>query len=375
MPVARHGDQGNITVLVLVMMTAILGVGAIVVDVGALYAEGRQLQNGAEAAALDVARTCATTGCDPSVAGPLADLNAGDDVAEVDVAAGAVCGTAPGLPACPSGDQRPRYDCQPVVGTASYVEVHATTRNPDGSEKMPNPFARLVGHTGGTTVGACARAAYGAPTGLTAQLPLVISYCDWKRLTDQSGLSDPPPYPEFPPSDGFFDPVTNPTSDHVRVWSKTNTAQASPCTGPAGQQVPGGFGWIDTEEDLDSSATGCAATTDTSGNVGSDPGASAPAGCDLAPLLGTLIYVPVFDIDAGTGNTAYYHITGYAAFYMTGYSFTGNDYGYSAPLTGRPCETNEGMCITGYFTAALAPAPGAALGGPSMGITVIKMTG
>jgi Flp pilus assembly protein TadG len=372
----RQGrDQGNVTVFVLLVMTTIIGVGAMVVDVGSLYAEGRQLQNGAEAGALAVAATCATTGCDPAAAAPLADANAGDDAAAVKLASGAVCGTAPGLTACSGDSSRPRFGCRPVSGSAPYVEVRTTTRNADGTTEMPPMLARLVGVTTGTEVGTCARAAYGAPTGLTSQLPLTISYCDWSRLVGESGLSTPPPYPPFPPSDGWFDLLTNPTSDHVRVWSKTNTALASPCTGPAGQQLPGGFGWIDTAEDLNTSATGCAATTDTSGNAGSDPGASTPSECNLAPLLGQLIYIPIFDTETGTGNTASYHIMGYAAFYMTGYSFTGGDFGYVAPLTDRPCTPSEGMCISGYFTAALVPSTGGSIGGPSMGVTIIRMTG
>lgn len=377
MPVTRRqsGEDGAIAVFYAIMVLVLAGFGAIMVDVGELYAEGRQLQNGAENAALEVAKTCVKNsgGCNASVASALANANANDAAATVHL----VCGTGPGLSSCPSAPQRPRFDCLPHSGSALYAEVRTSTRRSDGSQVLPGWLIRLVDPSyAGTSVHACARAAYGAPSGLTSELPLVISLCDFNNLKNTAGLSDPPPYPPFPPSTGWFHPTSNPGSEHVRIWSKTNTALAGSCTGPAGQQLPGGFGWVDTQEDLNSSASGCAATTDTSNNVGSDPGASAPKGCDLAPLLGKTIAVPVYDEQQGTGNTATFHIKGYAAFYLTGYSFTGGDAGYAAPLTSRPCQTNEGMCISGYlYDGELAPAAGATIGGPSMGITIIRMTG
>ncbi len=354
------------------VVLGLAGLGALMVDVGELHAEGRQLQNGAENAALDVAATCviSTTGCDTAAATPMTNSNANDGTSSPYL----VCGTGPNLSACPSAPQRPRFDCRPPSGSAPYAEVRTSTRRPDGGQVLPGWFIRLVNpdYTG-TTVTACARASYGAPTGLTSQVPLVISYCDWRALTGAAGLSDPPPYPPFPPHSGWFHPTTNPGSEHIRVWSKTNTDLAGSCTGPAGQAVPGGFGWVDTSEDLDGSSSGCEATTDTSGNVSSDPGASGPTDC-LAPYLGKLIYVPVYDESAGTGTDATFHIMGYAAFYLTGYSFPGSS-GYVAPLSSRPCKPAEGNCISGFFTAALAPADGGEIGGSSMGVTIIRTTG
>ena len=45
------------------MLVVLIGVGALVIDSGALYAERRQLQNGADAAALAVAQDCADGHC------------------------------------------------------------------------------------------------------------------------------------------------------------------------------------------------------------------------------------------------------------------------------------------------------------------------
>ena len=52
------------------------GMGALVIDVGQIYQERAELQNGADAAALGVAKSCALGACTPGVAGQLADGNA-----------------------------------------------------------------------------------------------------------------------------------------------------------------------------------------------------------------------------------------------------------------------------------------------------------
>ena len=56
-------DRGAVLVWVALMLVVLLGIGALVIDVGALYAERRQLQNGADAAALAVAADCAEGDC------------------------------------------------------------------------------------------------------------------------------------------------------------------------------------------------------------------------------------------------------------------------------------------------------------------------
>ena len=64
--VAEHPDneQGAAGVLVAVMMLVLIGVGAIAVDVGQIYAERAELQNAADAGALAGAQICSeTAGC------------------------------------------------------------------------------------------------------------------------------------------------------------------------------------------------------------------------------------------------------------------------------------------------------------------------
>ena len=60
----NRDDRGAVLVWVALMIVVLLGVGALVLDVGALCVERRELQNGADAAALAVAQDCAEGDCD-----------------------------------------------------------------------------------------------------------------------------------------------------------------------------------------------------------------------------------------------------------------------------------------------------------------------
>ena len=77
-------ERGAIAVTVALSLTALLAVLALVVDVGLLYFEKAELQNGADSAALAVAQECAMSGpaCMPGapvIAKGYAGDNANDD--------------------------------------------------------------------------------------------------------------------------------------------------------------------------------------------------------------------------------------------------------------------------------------------------------
>src|SRR4051812_168054 len=74
--IARMRDEtGAITVIVAIMMTVVLGMAALVIDVGAAEARRAQLQNAADAAATGIAQRCfessftSLAACDGGVVG------------------------------------------------------------------------------------------------------------------------------------------------------------------------------------------------------------------------------------------------------------------------------------------------------------------
>jgi len=150
-------------VAILLASGVLLGALAIVVDVGRLYIERNDLQNGADSAAMALAAACAA---DEPACGSLDDLRArAQEYADANAADGAshvamVCGVLP-FGAEPCGDEPANLTgCLGDLPPAGYVEVRLSTGNADGKTVLPPAFAQTVAGGAGTTVGACARATW-----------------------------------------------------------------------------------------------------------------------------------------------------------------------------------------------------------------------
>lgn len=330
-------ERGALAVMVAILLVAMLGFGALVVDVGALVQERRELQNGADAAAFAVAQDCAEGSCGPytATAEEYADFNAVDSASDV----WEVCGNGPGLPGCP--DPPPLPD-----GALGYVRVSDSTREAaSGSDQISFTLARAMGFDG-ATVQMSATVAWGSPSSATTT-PLTISMCEFEEFTGANGFAEGPPY-SGPPQVAYFH---NPTSGNGD----------DPCTTEAaGQDTPGGFGWLDSGGD-------CQADSEADGTYSADTGNDVPNGCDPADWLNTTVLIPVYDEVVDPGTNASYHVVGYAAFHLIGYKFPGNSAGdYSACSGGQ-------SCITGYFVNYVTSADD--FGGPDMGAVAVTLIG
>ena len=62
--------------------------------------------------------------------------------------------------------------------------------------------------------------------------------------------------------------------------------------------------------------------------------------------MGRTVLLPIFDDYGGTGDNAWYHVYGYAAFRLTGWDF-GGQYTSGRNVCG---STGSDRCVTGYFT-------------------------
>lgn len=178
-------ERGAVVILVLLLTLSILGMAALVVDVGGMLDERRQLQNGADAGALAVAHSCALGTCQASLAAGLADGNAHDGAANVDS----------------------------VVTTMAtrQVKVATSTRGGTGGTILPYAFAQVLTGVSGKTVHAAATATW-APLNQGVAVPLAISQCD----VDALGISS--------------------------VVSVIMFHSGGPCAGP---DTSGAFGWLD----------------------------------------------------------------------------------------------------------------------------------
>lgn len=319
-------DRGVSMVLVAVTMVALLGMAAFAIDVGAIYAERRELQVGAEAAVLAIAEDCGLGArpCDAATAAgtadAYADANASDDAAAI-------------------------YEID-LDTAAQSIAVTTSTEQVGGSTILAPFFAQVIGYGGGT-VGASAEAAWGALSG-GSTLPIIISDCEWDR---------------YEIGDSF-------------IFYFHDGQAAEPCDAQPGHdddgdgKLPGGFGWLDTGGD------DCVAEVFGS-VVGADPGASPSNGCSPAYFREQIylqdVLVPWyrdFDGVGGAGGNGEYEISGIGAIHVTGYNFGGQ---YKAPSAATaPCKGDD-RCIAG--TIVQVTVTDGDIGGEDRGVLVVKLTG
>ena len=318
-----RSERGASAVLVGLLMVPLLGCLAISIDVGVMYAEHAQLQNGADAAALAIAQDCADGACtDPDAhAKNFTEDNANDGAANFSYTL--------------------RTDLKNVT-------VKDSTLTAKGENALQLYFTRFLpsGRTE-TTVGAEATAEWGPPRESMIVLPLAISLCEFQ-----------------PALDGTL----------VLLRYDQNPA----CTTPDGHPIPGGFGWLDRVEDE------CEAAIDlTVARAPSEPGNSFPGICaaTLTDLEGQTILVPIFDRaynpsgnEVTNGQAASYRLYAFAAFTITGWKFSG---GPALTNTDPAAPRCTGNCrgIQGYFDRWVSvDAASAVLGGPDLGASIVRLS-
>lgn len=409
----RKRENGAIAALVAILLGTgvLLGAAALTIDTGALLYERSQLQNGADAAALSIAKTCAgPTPCAAPDITASSDLSvlAGANAADKKSTIASVCGSAAlvavnsAFTLCPTPSPT-LVECPVTTSAAKYVEVRTETFNGDGSSILPPVFAQMLSGAGTqfshTTVKACGRAGWGpARTTTGFVLPVAMSYCEWKAATGANPPSVPGTYvtpPDY--TDGVaFGYDTNsstlappwPTATEKEVYTASSVPAAG-CTTWNGHVSPGNFSAVAQVPST------CSAVADEwmVGNTGND---SPCNDAQLAPYRGKTVLVPLFDCVAAStaaltpstdclavGNNANYHITGYGTFYLTGWQFSGTNGVYdnsvkdNHPLCLAVGTTgNSGRCFSGWFTREeIGVGEIDDTGAPDFGTTVIQVLG
>jgi len=341
----RGGQRGATAIVAALLAVPLFGIGALVVDVGAIYQERRELQNGADAAALALARNCAgPAGCGPidSTAGALADANANDDSSNVDE----ICGDGPGLTACAVPPDVP-------AGADGYVRVATSTRTGGGLSELTYGLARTLTDETGATVRADAVVAWGAP-GSKVTTQLTISLCEYDAFTDPDG-------------DGIATfAVGPPFSGTPRTVYFHSTSAAGTCpAGPSGADLPGGFGWLESVD--------CGALIGAGNWVPDKTGNAVPNDCHPSDWRDKTILLPIYDQTNGlSGSNGSYHIAGFAAFHVVGYRFPSEKWPNNMKC--KKSESNGSTtCLVGHFTNFVTSAD--TFGGASLGVTAVRIVG
>jgi hypothetical protein len=387
-PSGRSGEAGTVAVIfgMLLAFGVLLGLGALVIDTGSLLYERRQLQSGADAASLSLAKTCAQVPLSAPCAAPdyspgstltgLAGKNAADQLSNIS----SVCGSAAVVAADSTGSWTPcpdwlsaspppdpgLIDCPRTFSTGKYVEVQTSTRTASDGNILPPILAQLLagGTYSGETVKACARAGWGAPLSVISAIPVTISQCEFNAFTTSGTVF----YPEGPVAPL---PAPSPTGFPYEkaILFHTEGGTVTCPQGPSGAEAPGGFGYLQT--------TGCNATvsaTDTATVLPGNPNNTA-LGCDFTPLLsattGQPVFVPIYT-DISGGN---YTLDGVAAFWLTGFSTSGNR--HVSDASGLDLCSNSQTCLYGWFTSDIDTSGsfGGGGGGTPRGAIEVGVTG
>lgn len=410
-------ERGGVAVTVVAFFlgsSVILGMLAISVDLGNLTFERRQVQNGADATSLALASECAAdaANCDPTQVEDLLGANSYDTAGQyrTDRYTPGVCargtvdqvGPLDGVECVTAGDINDLAECPELPDWLAaepaipYIETYAATETATGDELFL-PFSRALvgGSSGDAGTSACARAAWGIPVGHSASLPLTISTCEWDLQTNSGDdfVANGPTGAK--PGYGASNPWPDPSREIV-IQQHDPGDDESDCDWN-GKDTSGGFGWLDS--------TSCETEVSDDDWVHIKVGASVPNDCkpELPNLHETVIDIPIFDCLVGdaalavgdppttpvgvcdptkpdtSGNNTWYHLAGWAKFYVSGYSFPGNTSGGSSLPGGYNCSGSE-KCLTGWFvTGTISDAPSIAPPGDPLdgdfGVVAIKPAG
>ena len=332
----KSSEDGAVAAVFAVMLLVLLGMAALVVDIGDGYWERRMLQNSADAAALAVAGDCVQGDCGAFTA-------TANNYATANNQRGAYVPSVTGL-----GGGAP-------TPTGGQVTVVTTTGDSAAPGRLEMFFAGALGREEGLTASARATAAWAATTqGKT--IPLTFSTCEWDLLTGGLGR------------DAL--PTTEPQIIQFKDPLGTNV-----CDGPAGLDFPGGFGWLDTVTDsnVDPDAGNCIAIVSEGlapGKVGaSTPQPAGQTGCtaDFFRKLvedKTELLLPVHEsYVGGPGQNAQYTIVGFTGLIMTGFKLANPpDWTYPPSFACPSGPGDSPSCIevllVDYYDVNSVPRPG-----------------
>lgn len=331
----QESQKGAATVMVAVLMVALLGMAALAVDVGAMYSERAQLQNGADFSALAVADDCANGDCGDFMAtgNELANGNAND--------------SSSGIAAITFPD-------------ANTVRVETNAREAgSGDDHFSLSFARVLG-IDTAEITAVAEASWGPPNA-GPTLPWTVSECVFRKALSPSQLSE---------LDSTGDFTGDPDPTHILLRYDENAPVVPGCAAENGYR-PGGFGWLEISH-------GCSADIDLNSDVDGQPGNHFPTEHECDAILATVMeqpaLIPLFDSNSGNGNNTVYSLIGFAAFQVTGYKFGGPSVTHVDPAA--PSCTGNCRGLQGFFArfVSLGEYSLSTGGGANYGGTVVALT-
>jgi hypothetical protein len=378
-PPRRADERGAVVLIVAVVLGfgVLLGMGALVVDVGQMYDERQQVQSGADAAAEAVAHACETNAdscaAPTALAKRYAGKNADDGVTDV----WAICSSVDQTACPPKADNL--TDCVEMrapVGDERWVQVYTRTETSNARYVLPPTFARAIaGNAGysGAEVGACSRAYYqpytappppeptptptptpSTPAGPTpsptvAATPspppsnpawskgILVSLCEWQQLTANGTKI----YDYDAPSKSSMVSVFR---QHEQLAAGSGSAN---CPVPRTNNTPNGYDWL-----IPKSGDPCHNWVSIGSTVTARSVSGGEEGCVGGLTTSVNNKIPltftIYDSVTGTPGHFQYHIVGVSGFVITGFRFANAQKESIVGPSGLCSGTQK--CIYGYFS-------------------------
>lgn len=332
----KNDEDGATAVVVALSLIVLFGFGALAVDVGQIYQERRELQNGADASAMAAAHDCAKGLISCSITG----LELNDTVDEYANAN--------------ANDAESTAEIVELNLTDSYITVETETLSA-GNGFLTHWFAWAIDHPN-STVRAQATAKWDRVPGALEIFPLAFCVDQFNTLTVNATV--------FP-------------SPEAHIFYKKNPPDPSiTCTTTDGT-YPGGFGWLDIADPT------CTTTIAVDEWVPARPGEGLPNSepwptcvqrledkiheMDSNPAAAPIL-VPIFDRWKDNGANGEFHIAGFGAFSPTGFHFGGTSY-YPDNLA---CIKPSDRCLRGWFTDFVTTG-GTGTGGAYYGVVSVDL--
>lgn len=340
-------ERGANAVLIALLMIPMMGIGAIALDISAQHAERTQLQHGADAGALAVAKMCAEdeTACNTTAA----------------------AGTGNTFIAANGGT--------PVAGDAEIelLNVDDNVVTLAAAAEFPHFFAGLIDSDddpNSTTVRARATAEWGSPE-KGSTIPLAIAECELSR---------------------HFDPGTE-TSGDPFILLLIGPGKGDKKPDDCAPGYPGGFGWLKGDDVTGDGVPDCEVIVEVEVPEPGVPGSSdtKAGGCPddyITKLLGETVLIPLYDsyTPGSGGSGGSYVISRFAAFTVTGYHVASAKCDAPGVKTGSDCylpgeSKSPGFKggefgLQGFFVRYVAIGEDFELGdSPDGGLTIARLIG
>jgi len=223
-------EKGAISVIFAVLFSGFLIIGllALVIDVGVIYQERRTLQNAADATALAIAQECAemNAGSGTPILCQSANLTqasqfSGKNSDDGKTSVSQVCGLgSAGLTPClPSSSKQ--FDCKDssLSGVEQFVRVRTSSLSSDGQPFVRYFFAPFLKNAvDNVSMRACAQVAWGAATDAPVVYPLALPICFYQDLAEKQHNAFDENDPIYLPSEDCpYTPVGSPSPIQIDI--------------------------------------------------------------------------------------------------------------------------------------------------------------